>query len=221
MIRALLVGFVVLLAQPVLASELIVQVTDGAGKRGCRRGHRPGAPGGCADCHPGAGAAPGRGTRATKPSSPLVTIVPRGGEVEFHNSDRTRHHVYSFSPARAFEFVLAPGEVSEAVRLDRTGVVAVGCNTSTTRWCRTSTSPSKPRDGPVGWRGARAAPRPPRRRLCSPGMASPVEAGAARTVADRHRHAGRQQRDGDAQPAGQAARLVRPRAAAVLTMAER
>lgn len=59
---------------------------------------------------------------------PYVQIVPRGGEVAFSNSDLTRHHVYSFSPVKAFEFVLAPGESSAPVRLERLGVVAVGCN---------------------------------------------------------------------------------------------
>jgi len=59
---------------------------------------------------------------------PYVQVVPRGGEVTFRNSDLTRHHVYSFSPAKAFQFVLAPGEASEPVRLERTGVVAIGCN---------------------------------------------------------------------------------------------
>jgi plastocyanin len=59
---------------------------------------------------------------------PYVQIVPRGGEVVFANSDLTRHHVYSFSPVKAFEFVLAPGESSAPVRLERIGVVAVGCN---------------------------------------------------------------------------------------------
>src|SRR5579871_523885 len=46
---------------------------------------------------------------------PYVLIVPQGGDVVFRNSDLTRHHVYSFSPVRAFEFVLAPGEQSGAV----------------------------------------------------------------------------------------------------------
>jgi hypothetical protein len=127
MIRTLLVGFVVLLAQPVAASELIVQVTDGAGNAVAD------AVIGLVPQGDGPIAAPPPGPRQIVDQSnetfvPLVTIVPRGGEVEFHNSDRTRHHVYSFSPARVFEFVLAPGEVSEVVRLDRTGVVAVGCN---------------------------------------------------------------------------------------------
>jgi plastocyanin len=59
---------------------------------------------------------------------PYVQIVPLGGEVVFRNSDLTRHHVYSFSPVKAFEFVLAPGEASDPVAFARTGVVAIGCN---------------------------------------------------------------------------------------------
>lgn len=59
---------------------------------------------------------------------PYVAIFRPGDEVVFHNSDRTRHHVYSFSPTKAFEFVLAPGEASVPQQLDKAGVVAVGCN---------------------------------------------------------------------------------------------
>ena len=59
---------------------------------------------------------------------PAVLIVPQGGQVVFTNEDATRHHVYSFSPAKAFEMVLAQGETSEPVKFDRTGVVAIGCN---------------------------------------------------------------------------------------------
>ncbi|HVI59935.1 MAG TPA: carboxypeptidase regulatory-like domain-containing protein [Luteimonas sp.] len=59
---------------------------------------------------------------------PYVATLRPGDEVVFHNSDRTRHHVYSFSPVKAFEFVLAPGETSAPQQLDKTGVVAVGCN---------------------------------------------------------------------------------------------
>src|SRR6185436_12517855 len=31
---------------------------------------------------------------------PLVSVLGRGGSVVFKNSDRVRHHVYSFSPIR-------------------------------------------------------------------------------------------------------------------------
>jgi plastocyanin len=59
---------------------------------------------------------------------PYVEIFRPGDRVVFRNSDSTRHHVYSFSPAGAFEFVIAPGESSPAVTLDRAGDIAVGCN---------------------------------------------------------------------------------------------
>jgi plastocyanin len=59
---------------------------------------------------------------------PYVATLRPGDEVVFHNSDHTRHHVYSFSPVKAFEFVLAPGETSAPQQLDKSGVVAVGCN---------------------------------------------------------------------------------------------
>jgi plastocyanin len=59
---------------------------------------------------------------------PYVQVFRPGDAVVFRNSDRTRHHVYSFSRAKAFEFVLAPGQRSPALTLDNAGVVAVGCN---------------------------------------------------------------------------------------------
>jgi len=59
---------------------------------------------------------------------PYLQIFRPGDSVVFRNSDRTRHHVYSFSAIKQFEFVLAPGESSGALRLDKLGVVAVGCN---------------------------------------------------------------------------------------------
>jgi plastocyanin len=59
---------------------------------------------------------------------PYLTIFRSGDAVLFRNSDRTRHHVYSFSPTRQFEFVLSPGQRSPPLILDKPGVVAVGCN---------------------------------------------------------------------------------------------
>ena len=59
---------------------------------------------------------------------PYIEVFRPGDMVVFHNSDRTRHHAYSFAPARQFEFVLSPGESSTPLRLDRVGVIAVGCN---------------------------------------------------------------------------------------------
>jgi plastocyanin len=59
---------------------------------------------------------------------PFVQIVRPGDSVVFRNSDQTRHHVYSFSTTRAFEFVLAPGQSSAPLSLPKAGVAAVGCN---------------------------------------------------------------------------------------------
>ena len=112
------------LVAPLAAADLTVQVTDGDG--------RP-VPDAVITLAPegGAPAPPPRQVEVDQRNEtfiPQVQVVPRGGEVVFRNSDLTRHHVYSFSPARAFEFVLAPGERSDAVRLERDGVVALGCN---------------------------------------------------------------------------------------------
>lgn len=59
---------------------------------------------------------------------PYIEVFRPGDSVVFRNSDDTRHHVYSFSPVKAFEFVLKPGESSAPLPLDKSGVVAVGCN---------------------------------------------------------------------------------------------
>jgi plastocyanin len=59
---------------------------------------------------------------------PFVTVMRRGDHVQFTNSDRMRHHVYSFSPVKQFELVLNPGEKSQAVKFEQAGVAAIGCN---------------------------------------------------------------------------------------------
>jgi len=59
---------------------------------------------------------------------PYIEVFRPGDKVVFHNSDDTRHHAYSFAPARQFEFVLVPGESSTPLQLDKLGVIAVGCN---------------------------------------------------------------------------------------------
>ena len=59
---------------------------------------------------------------------PEVVVLAPGGAVTFTNSDRTRHHVYSFSPIRQFEFVQNPGETSAPVSFGSPGIAAIGCN---------------------------------------------------------------------------------------------
>jgi plastocyanin len=59
---------------------------------------------------------------------PYVQVLQPGDRVVFRNSDHTRHHVYSFSPSKTFEFMLRPGDSSPALAFGQTGIVAVGCN---------------------------------------------------------------------------------------------
>lgn len=59
---------------------------------------------------------------------PFLEIFRPGDRLVFQNNDSTRHHVYSFSEVKSFEFVLAKGESSTPILLDRPGVIAIGCN---------------------------------------------------------------------------------------------
>lgn len=59
---------------------------------------------------------------------PQVQLFHPGDAVVFRNSDRTRHHVYTFAPGSAFETVVKPGESSPPMTLARPGIVPVGCN---------------------------------------------------------------------------------------------
>lgn len=59
---------------------------------------------------------------------PFVSAVQKGTQVEFPNQDKTRHHVYSFSPAKVFELKLYAGKPEAPVLFDKAGVVALGCN---------------------------------------------------------------------------------------------
>src|SRR3954453_22432548 len=59
---------------------------------------------------------------------PFLTIVPVGADVSFPNLDPTKHHVYSFSPAKRFELKLFAKDQSRTVHFDKAGIVALGCN---------------------------------------------------------------------------------------------
>ena len=59
---------------------------------------------------------------------PFVLLVPVGAEVAFPNRDNTRHHVYSFSPAKSFQLKLYGHDETRVVKFDKAGVVAIGCN---------------------------------------------------------------------------------------------
>ncbi len=59
---------------------------------------------------------------------PYVSVVQTGTTVSFPNSDRVRHQVYSFSPARHFDLQLYAGQPSKPVTFDQAGVAVLGCN---------------------------------------------------------------------------------------------
>jgi len=117
-----------LLAAPAAAAGLVVHVTDG-------KGHP--VPDAVVTLLPrdSAPATPRRRAPAVRVIDqknlmfvPYIEVFRPGDAVVFRNSDRTRHHVYSFSQVKAFEFVLAPGQTSPPLTLEKQGVVAVGCN---------------------------------------------------------------------------------------------
>ncbi|WP_445011983.1 Cupredoxin [Vreelandella stevensii] len=60
--------------------------------------------------------------------NPTVTTIPVGSHVAFPNEDTTRHHVFSFSPAKVFDLELFLSETPPPVHFDQPGVVVLGCN---------------------------------------------------------------------------------------------
>ncbi|WP_438464958.1 methylamine utilization protein [Marinomonas sp. PE14-40] len=59
---------------------------------------------------------------------PFVSVVPTGTPIDFPNMDKTRHHVYSFSPAKTFQLQLYIGKPETPIVFDKAGIVALGCN---------------------------------------------------------------------------------------------
>lgn len=59
---------------------------------------------------------------------PHITVIRTGTSVTFPNSDRIRHQVYSFSPAKVFSMKLYAGSPKKAVVFDKPGLVVLGCN---------------------------------------------------------------------------------------------
>lgn len=59
---------------------------------------------------------------------PRVSVIRTGTSVTFPNSDRIRHQVYSFSPAKTFSLKLYAGSPRADVVFDKPGLVVLGCN---------------------------------------------------------------------------------------------
>ena len=113
------------LAAPLAAATLTVRVIDSAG--------RP-VKDAVVTLYPSSGA------RSPRPGGhyvisqqnlqfhPFLTIVPVDADISFPNLDNTKHHVYSFSPAKRFELKLFAKDQSRTVHFETAGVVALGCN---------------------------------------------------------------------------------------------
>ncbi|MBW8881605.1 MAG: hypothetical protein JF615_09330 [Asticcacaulis sp.] len=114
------------LAAPLAAAPLSVRVVDAAGHP-VRDAVVTLYPTGNAARAPRSG---GRYTVSQKNIQfhPFLSIVPVGADVSFPNFDPTKHHVYSFSPAKRCELKLFAKDQSRTVHFDKPGVVALGCN---------------------------------------------------------------------------------------------
>lgn len=131
--RTLWLGNLLFLACTVAgAADLRINVSDQRGRpvEGAVVTLRPQA-----DADAGAAAAQPRAAPVTRTINqvsltfvPYIQVFRPGDRVVFQNSDKTRHHVYSFSKVKAFEFMLSPGQSSSPLELDKSGVVAIGCN---------------------------------------------------------------------------------------------
>ena len=112
---------------PLAAAPLAVRVVDAAGTAGARCGRHASIP----PVRP-RGLPDGSGRFVVSQQNlqfhPFLTIVPVGADVSFPNLDPTKHHVYSFSPAKKFELKLFAKDQSRTVHFDKPGVVALGCN---------------------------------------------------------------------------------------------
>lgn len=63
-----------------------------------------------------------------KQFAPQVLVVKKNQTVSFPNSDDIRHHLYSFSKPKPFEFKMFKGGVSKQLTFDQAGIVVLGCN---------------------------------------------------------------------------------------------
>ena len=82
---------------------------------------------------PASGGVEAKGARAAieqvdREFVPYVSVIQQGTTVTFPNRDPILHHVYSFSPAKAFEIKLYTGKSPSEILFDKAGVVTLGCN---------------------------------------------------------------------------------------------
>ena len=123
--RGLIGSLLVLTAAQAVAAPLTVRVVDAKGRPVSDAVVTLRAPGSA-----GRTASSGNYSVSQKDMQfhPFVLVVPVGARVSFLNLDPSRHHVYSFSPAKQFELKLFAKDQSRTVVFDKPGVVALGCN---------------------------------------------------------------------------------------------
>ena len=66
--------------------------------------------------------------QVNKRFQPTQIVITEGQSVDFPNSDNIRHHVYSFSKAKAFELKLYADTPEHPINFTQHGVVVLGCN---------------------------------------------------------------------------------------------
>lgn len=66
--------------------------------------------------------------QVNKRFTPSQIVITEGQSVDFPNSDNIRHHVYSFSKAKAFELKLYADKPEQPITFADHGVVVLGCN---------------------------------------------------------------------------------------------
>jgi plastocyanin len=59
---------------------------------------------------------------------PHILVVNKDTNISFPNSDKIKHHVYSFSPAKTFEIKLYGDKKSTLIAFNQAGEVTLGCN---------------------------------------------------------------------------------------------
>jgi plastocyanin len=124
--QVIFAGLLLFPASPAVAGTLVVRVVDPAGHLVNDAVVTIDPVG--RSSPPAALAGPYRIEQRNMQFKPFVSVVPVGATVSFPNFDATRHHVYSFSPAKRFELKLFARDQSRSVRFEKAGIIAIGCN---------------------------------------------------------------------------------------------
>lgn len=59
---------------------------------------------------------------------PHILVINKGTQVQFPDTDKVLHHVYSFSEAKTFEVAIYKEDIKRHISFDKAGIVELGCN---------------------------------------------------------------------------------------------